>query len=148
MNIQTKFHGDIEIQIDQTWNFPKGIPGFEDENKFALLPIEGNDAFQVLQSIQTPTIAFIVANPYTLIDDYSFDVDAPTVDLLNIENEQDVFVLSVISLKEPFDSSTINLQAPLIFQTTTRKARQMILNDNTFSLRHPIGTPIAKKGAN
>ncbi|MEK5040718.1 flagellar assembly protein FliW [Sporosarcina sp. FSL K6-3457] len=148
MNIQTKFHGDIELQPDQIWNFPKGIPGFEDENQFLLLPIEGNDIFQVLQSTLTPTTAFIVANPYTLVDDYSFDVDEPTVNLLNIKSEQDVFVLSIISLKEPFESSTINLQAPLIFQATTKKARQMILNDNKFSLRHPIGTLTAGKGGN
>ncbi len=148
MHIQTRFHGDIEIQLDQIWNFPKGIPGFEDEIQFTLLPIEGNDTFQVLQSTQTPTTAFIVANPYTLIDDYSFDVDEPTVNLLSIESEKDVFVLSVISLKEPFESSTINLQAPLIFQVTTKKARQMILNDNKFSLRHPIGTLTVEKGGN
>lgn len=148
MQIQTKFHGKLTIQPDQTWNFPKGIPGFEDETKFALLPIEGNDMFQVLQSIQTPTTAFIVANPYTLVVDYSFNVDEPTIDLLSIESEQDVFVLSVISLKEPFESSTINLQAPLIFQATTKKARQMILNDNKFSLRHPIGTLSTDKGGN
>ena len=148
MQIQTKFHGELTIQPDQTWSFPKGIPGFEEENQFILLPIEGNDTFQVLQSTQTPTTAFIVANPYTLVDGYSFDVDEPTIDLLSIESEQDVFVLSVISLKEPFELSTINLQAPLIFQATTKKARQMILNDNKFSLRHPIGTSTADEGGN
>ncbi|WP_342512995.1 flagellar assembly protein FliW [Sporosarcina sp. FSL K6-1522] len=148
MQIQTKFHGNIEIKPDQTWSFPKGIPGFEDEKQFALLSIEGNDIFQVLQSTQTPTIALIVANPYTLIEDYSFDVDEPTINLLDINSEQDVFILSVISLKEPFESSTINLQAPLIFQATTKKARQMILSDTKFSLRHPIGTLAAEKGGN
>lgn len=148
MQIQTKFHGELIIHPDQIWNFPKGIPGFEAENQFTLLPIEDNGIFQVLQSTQTPTTAFIVANPYTLVDDYSFDVDEPTINLLNIESEQDVFVLSVISLKEPFESSTINLQAPLIFQTIRKKARQMILNENKFSLRHPIGTLTAKKGGN
>lgn len=148
MQIQTKFHGEIKIQADQTWNFPKGMPGFEDEKEFALLPIDSNDIFQVLQSIKTPIVAFIVASPYTLVEDYNFNVDEPTVDLLNIEKEQDVFVLSVVSLKEPFESSTLNLQAPLIFQSITKKAKQMILNDNKFSLRHPIGVATAAKGAN
>ena len=66
MQIQTKFHGEIEIQQDQLWNFPKGIPGFESEKEFALLPIEGNPIFQVLQSTTTEAVAFIVTNPYTL----------------------------------------------------------------------------------
>lgn len=143
MKIQTKFHGEIEIQSDQTWNFPKGIPGFEDENQFTLLTIEDNSAFQVLQSMKTPEVAFIVANPYNFIENYSFEVDEPTIDLLNIEKEQDVFVLSVVSLKDPFETSTINLQAPLIFQTNTKKAKQMILNDNIFSMRHPIGEQVS-----
>ena len=140
MKIQTKFHGELDIQADQLWEFPKGLPGFEDEKEFALLPVEGNDMFQVLQSTTTADIAFIVASPYTLVEDYSFEVDEPTIDLLGIEKEEDVFVLAVLSLKEQIDASTINLQAPLIFQKNTKKAKQMILNDNTFSLRHPIGT--------
>lgn len=142
MQIQTKFHGELNIQLNQTWNFPKGIPGFEQENEFALLPIEGNHTFQVLQSTTTPEIAFIVANPYTLVEDYTFNIDEPTIDLLKIKNEQDVFVLGVLSLKEPFESSTINLQAPLIFQSNTKRVKQMILNDNTFTMRHPIGTQV------
>ena len=148
MYIQTKFHGNLTIQPDQAWNFPKGIPGFEDETEFALLSIEGNHTFQVLQSTATPEIAFIVANPYTLVENYTFNIDEPTIDLLNIEKEQDVFVLGVLSLKEPFKTSTINLQAPLVFQATTKKAKQMILNDSKLSVRHPIGAATVDKGGN
>ena len=115
MQIQTKFHGTINIQSDQLWSFPKGLPGFEQEKQFVILPIEGNDAFQVLQSTEAPTIAFIVANPYTIVEDNSFKIDEPTIDALGIEQPTDVFVLGVLSLKEPFESSMINLQAPLIF---------------------------------
>ena len=147
MKIQTKFHGELKIQPEQTWDFPKGLPGFEDEKELALLSIEGNGVFQVLQSTKTADVAFIVGSPYTLVEDYSFKVDEPTIDLLKINEQEDVFVLCVLSLKEPFESSTINLQAPLIFQTKTKKAKQMILNDNTYSMRHPIGNqPIAAKG--
>lgn len=142
MQIQTKFHGEIKIQADQTWSFPKGLPGFQTENEFTLLPIEGNNIFQVLQSTQTPIVAFIVANPYTVVENYTIQVDEPTIDLLEIKKEQDVFVLGVLSLKDPFKSSTINLQAPLIFNQTTRKAKQMILNDNNFTIHHPINTQV------
>lgn len=142
MKIQTKFHGELDIKEQQKWGFPKGIPGFENEKEFALLPIVDNNIFQVLQSTNTTDVAFIVANPYTVVTDYSFEVDEPTIDLLDIKKECDVFVLGVLSLKNPFETSTINLQAPLIFQTKTKKAKQMILNDNTFSIRHPIGNQV------
>ncbi|MDW0112598.1 flagellar assembly protein FliW [Sporosarcina saromensis] len=139
MQIETKFHGTIQIQKDQLWNFPKGLPGFENEKTFSLLPIEGNNTFQVLQSVNTPAVAFIVTNPYTLVEDYSFDIDEPTIELLNIEKPEDLFVLGILTVKQPFETSTINLQAPLIFQMHNRTAKQMILNDNRFTTRHVIG---------
>lgn len=139
MNIQTKFHGNLDINQADIWHFPKGLPGFEEETEFVLLPIEGNNAFQVLQSTKQANIAFIVANPYTLIDDYSFEIDEPTIDLLGIKQPEDIIVLAILSMKEPFESSTINLQAPLIFQIHNKQAKQMILNDNRFEVRHPIG---------
>lgn len=145
MQILTKFHGEQTIEADQVWSFPKGLPGFEEEKSFVLLAIEGNEVFQVLQSTKTEKVAFIVTNPYSMIKEYTFKVDTPTIDLLEIQEERDVFVLSVLSLKEPFEASTINLQAPLIFQAMTKKAKQMILNDARYSMRHPIGSQPATK---
>ena len=119
------------------------MPGFEDEKEFALLPIEGNDAFPSTpinnNSRQSHSSSPIHTHSLT---DYSFNIDEPTIDLLEIQKQEDVFVLGVLSLKEPFETSTINLQAPLIFQSNTKKAKQMILNDNTFSMRHPIGNQV------
>ncbi|GKV64865.1 MULTISPECIES: flagellar assembly protein FliW [unclassified Sporosarcina] len=139
MQIQTKFHGNIQIEPTETWHFPKGLPGFEEETEFTLLPIEGNNAFQVLQSTNQANTAFIVANPYTLTDNYSFEIDEPTINSLEITKPEDVMVLGILSMKQPFDQSTINLQAPLVFQLHNKKAKQMILNDNRFEVRHQIG---------
>lgn len=147
MQIQTKFFGEIELSSEQCWHFPKGIPGFEDEKKFALLPIENNTMFQVLQSVTTSDVAFIVANPYVLVENYSFDIDEPTIELLNIEKEEDIFVLGVLSLKDPLETSTINLQAPIVFQTKKKLAKQMIISDQQFALRHVIGSQtVSTKG--
>lgn len=146
MRIQTKFFGEIELTAEQCWEFPKGIPGFEDEKEFALLPIEGNTVFQVLQSVNDSETALVVANPYVLVENYSFDIDEPTIDLLGIKQESDIFILGVLSLKEPLASSTINLQAPIIFQMTKKIAKQMIISDQQLTLRHVIGSqPVSTK---
>ncbi|MCK1995971.1 flagellar assembly protein FliW [Psychrobacillus psychrodurans] len=146
MLIQTKFFGEIKLNSEQLWSFPKGIPGFEDEKEFVLLPIEGNSIFQVLQSTKKRDIALIVANPYVLVHEYSFDIDEPTIELLDIKQEDDIFVLGVLSLKEPLETSTINLQAPIIFHTTKKISKQMIINDNRFAVRHVIGSkPLPNK---
>lgn len=71
--------------------------------------------------------------------EYSFDIDEPTIELLDIKQEDDIFVLGVLSLKDPLETSTINLQAPIIFHTTKKIAKQMIVNDNKLAVRHVIG---------
>lgn len=140
--VKTKFHGKAEITASDIWSFEQGLPGFQDEEQFVLLPIGENSDFQVLQSLQEQLIAFIVANPYKLVEDYDFELDETTIEQLAIEKPEDVAVLSIVSLKEPFEQSTINLQAPLIFQTANKKAKQVILNDRRFAIKHPI----TKKG--
>ncbi len=142
MQIQTKFFGEVDLSPERCWKFPKGIPGFESEKEFILLPIEDNAMFQVLQSIQDSDIALIVASPYTLVENYSFDLDEPTIELLNIKQVDDIFVLGILSLKDPLETSTINLQAPIVFCSTTKTAKQMITNDNKFSVRQVIGSQV------
>ncbi|WOV85003.1 flagellar assembly protein FliW [Sporosarcina jeotgali] len=146
MNIQTKFHGEIEIKDISQWTFPNGLPGLEQEKTFVLLPIEGNNTFQVMQSTTTPIIGLIVSNPFPLVPDYSFKIDDSTIELLNIQSQEEFTVLVIMSLKQPFETSTLNLQGPLIFNTNNQKAKQMILNDTKYNLRHPIGE-LAAKGA-
>ncbi|ARF15075.1 flagellar assembly protein FliW [Sporosarcina ureae] len=138
MRIETKFHATIEIDPAEKWYFPKGIPGFENETDFVLLPIEGSDSLQVLQSTKQQEVAFIVASPYTLVTDYTFELDHATIDLLDISQPEEIMVLGILSMKQPYHQSTINLQAPLIFQVLNKKAKQMILNDPRFTVRHPL----------
>lgn len=144
MKMQTKFHGEIEMNEIIQWTFPKGLPGLEDETKFILLPIEGNDTFQMMQSISNPSIALVLSNPYALVSDYSFEVDDSTIELLSIQNPNDIMVLTVMTVKDPFELSTLNLQAPLIFNSTNHCAKQMILNDTKYQLRHSISQSIEK----
>ncbi|MGG0644203.1 flagellar assembly protein FliW [Sporosarcina gallistercoris] len=146
MTIQTKFHGELDIDTIAQWTFPKGLPGLEDEKQFVLLPIEENDSFQVMQSITSSNVALIVSNPYTIVNDYSFEIDEPTLELLEIKSQEDLMILAVMTLKQPFELSTINLQAPLVFNIKNHKAKQMILNDANFNLRQPIGQ-LVEKGA-
>lgn len=138
MHIHTKFHGDITIVPEELWTFPNGLLGFEEEQSFVLLAIEGNDLFQVLQSTKTAAIAFVVANPFTFVESYTFAIDDPTIELLNIEEQADVFVLTILTVQRSFEQSTMNLQAPLIFQVAEKKARQMILSDDQYGMKHPI----------
>jgi len=137
MNIQTAFLGEVNIEESQILRFDHGLPGFEEENKFTIIPLEESSIYQVLQSVQTPQIAFITVNPFVFTN-YSFDLDESTVHTLEIKSEEDVAILSIVTVKEPFSESTLNLKAPIIINTKSNKAKQTILENSEFPLRHPI----------
>ncbi|WP_047980833.1 flagellar assembly protein FliW [Ornithinibacillus contaminans] len=128
MIIQTKYLGDVTIEKDKIVKFAAGLPGFIEETEFVLLDIPGNPVFQFLQSVKTAQLAFVVANPYQFYKDYTFKLDDSTVAALEIASEDDVFVSTIVTLKDPFESSTINLRAPLIINQKKMLGKQFILN--------------------
>lgn len=147
MIIETKYLGEIEISDDKIVHFESGIPGFEDEKKFILLDIADNIIFQILQSVETKELAFFVVNPYILFEDYSIKLNENIIESLDIKEENDVAVLTVMTIKEPFSNSTVNLKAPLIINLKNKRAKQYILNDDTYSMRVTIPQHKLESGA-
>lgn len=113
MKIQTKFHGEQEIVKEEIIKFDHGIPGFLDEKEFYIFPLE-DTPFLILQSINTKEVAFIIADPFSLFPDYEFDLSEDVIEALKIEAEKDVAVFVILTVREPFNQTTANLQAPVI----------------------------------
>lgn len=139
--INTKYLGKIEIDNKQIIQFSSGLPGFIDELEFVILDIPGNPAFQTLQSVVTPGLAFIVTNPHQYYVEYTFELDEQILENLGIENEEDVVVLSIVTLKSPFKTSTLNLKAPIIINSTKKHGKQYILNKEDYPTKAPIVSP-------
>jgi len=118
--------------------FEHGIPGFEDEKSFVPLPIEENSVFQILQSTITEELAFVITSPYAVTTNYNLDLDDATVNSLEINDEKQVAVFAIVSLKETLAESTVNLKAPIVLNTTNNKAKQIILNNEEYAIRHQI----------
>lgn len=139
MNIQTKFHGEQEINKDDIIHFPSGVPGFLDEKEFYILLLEGTDLF-VLQSVKTPEVAFIVTDPFVLFPWYEFDLPDETIEKLGIQLDRDVATFAILTVREPFRETTANLQAPLVINQTKKIGKQIILNQTPYQTKHKIMT--------
>ena len=72
MKINTNFFGEIEIDEKEIITFEKGMIGFEDIKKFALVGEEGLFV-EWLQSIEETT-SFAVMDPFIADTSYSFDM--------------------------------------------------------------------------
>ncbi|WP_436373669.1 flagellar assembly protein FliW [Cytobacillus sp. BC1816] len=140
MNIQTKFHGEQEINKNDIINFPSGIPGFLDEKEFFILPLEGTELF-VLQSVKTTEVAFIVTDPFALFPQYEFDLPEEALEKLEIQSHKDVATFAIMTVRDPFEETTANLQAPLVINQTKKIGKQIILNQTPYKTKHKIMTP-------
>lgn len=135
MKIETKYLGPVEIDEEKVLTFSSGLPGFTDEKKFALLNFPDSDTFQILQSMKTSNLAFIVTNPYQFYNDYEFKLDKQIRENLQIKQAENVLVLAIVTLKETIYESTMNLKAPLIINRELKYGKQYILNDQTYSMK-------------
>jgi flagellar assembly factor FliW len=136
MNINTKYHGEIEINEGSLLNFEQGIPGFAEEKKFVLLPLPENDWFHILQSVSTPQLGFVVTDPFLFTKEFDFELDQGSVETLGLTDEKNVKVLTILTMKEAFIESTANLQAPIIINLANNKAKQVILNEPNYQTKH------------
>jgi len=139
MIIKTKYHGEIRIDEGQIISFENGLPGFNDETQFVVLPLSEDSPFLALQSVKQEHIAFIVASPFIFFKGYEFDIDQATLELLHIEHIEDVEVMAILTLEEPFENTTANLKAPIIVNKKEMKAKQIILHDASYETKHLIG---------
>ncbi|MGV6887428.1 flagellar assembly protein FliW [Bacillus velezensis] len=139
MIIKTKYHGEIRIDEGQIISFENGLPGFNDETQFVVLPLSEDSPFLALQSVKQEHIAFIVASPFIFFKGYEFDIDHATLELLHIEDIEDVEVMAILTLEEPFENTTANLKAPIIVNKKEMKAKQIILYDASYETKHLIG---------
>ena len=140
-NVRTTRFGDLEtvaVSEEAILTFPDGLPGFERHTTFALMEHERLEPFLWLQSIEDPLIGFLVIEPALLVNDYSFDLGDPDVELLGLADDVEPRVLAVLVVPEDVRAMTANLQAPVVVNPASRLGKQVILTDERFSLRHPV----------
>lgn len=138
MRLSTKYHDEVEIKESEILQFEKGIPGFHEEKKFIILPLNEDGSFSVLQSVETAGSAFIIASPFAFFKDYDFQLEDSVVEELELETEKDVVVYAILTVEEPFEKTTANLQAPVIINKSNNKAKQVILIDEMYKTKHNL----------
>ncbi len=138
VKIKTKYHGEKELQEADVLRFANGLPGFEDEKQFVLLAFPGNTVFYALQSITTPELSFVVTDPFSFFLDYHIKIDDASLEALAIKKEEDVTLLAILTVQEPFEYTTANLQAPIVINKQNQTGRQVILTGTAYETRHAL----------
>lgn len=121
--IATSLFGNLQVTEDALFNFPEGIPGFEQERHFALLPAACRGSYW-LQSTNRPDLAF-------------FLVETGLIDSGHFGNSPDL--LAIVTFPTSTSGpATANLRAPILLNRIARQARQYIDLDESLAVAHPL----------
>ena len=135
MIIETSAWGSKEITVEQIYRFERGIPGFEDEHEFVLLPME-DEPFYYLQSLKQEHLAFLLADPFVFFPDYEFELGDSDAKELGIESE--VLVRCIVTLQEQIEHSTMNILAPIVLNPVKRLGKQIVLHHSDYQTKYPL----------
>lgn len=119
------------------------IIGFEEYENYLLQDPFGVDSpFRLLKCIDSE-LTFLVANPYTVVEDYTFEIQDEAAESLGISANclDRLAVLSIMRLQE--EIVYINLRSPLLINTEKGLFRQIILSNEAY----PVSAPFAFKAA-
>ena len=139
MKLQAKYFGEIEYLEEDILTFPAGLFGFEEEHQFLLLPFDGSaGSLLCFQSVQTPALAFVAMNPFALLPEYTPVLQPGELKELGVADSQELGFYVLCVVKKPVADSTVNLKCPVAIHPQTRVARQVILEDTKYDMRHPL----------
>ena len=135
MRIQTRDFGGIEVAEEDVVTFEGAIFGFEEYKKFVFLFQEDvSEHFVWLQSVEEPDLCFILVEPELVAPGYRPGLPRDVQALLG-PGEYMFWLIAVI--REEFQDSTVNLKSPIVINPATRRAAQIILEED-YSLQHPL----------
>lgn len=139
MKAETMYFGEIDFCAEELIRFEEGLFGFENQKDFLPVPFEAeDDAILCLQSITDRDISFIVMNPFRL--DMTYDPELKREDLkrLGAAEEQDLSYYVICVIRDTPEESTVNMKCPVVVNSVTRKALQVILENKKYGFRHSL----------
>jgi flagellar assembly factor FliW len=140
VTVKTRF-GVVTAPADAVVEMPQGPLGFAQHRRFIVtdLPNPRLSQFKLLQSLGDAEVSFVVTEmseggllaPEDLAEARTLaGIDSP-----------DAAVLLIVTVRQVPNGSvalSVNLRAPMILDVAQRKARQVVLSNPIYSVRHPI----------
>jgi flagellar assembly factor FliW len=114
------------------------LPGFPDLARFALVQVDDTGVLCSLTSLEREGLRFLVVPPVTFFPDYAPEVEEEILSVLGSESVDDLVVLCLLTAGESLATTTANLAAPVVVDTATHRATQVLLDDPALSVATPL----------
>ena len=145
--VNTSRFGELEVDEKRIVHFKDGIPAFEDEHEFTILPYDEESPYYFMQSLKTPNLAFLLTVPFLFFQDYTFEIDDETLAELDIKDEKAVSYYALVTIPNySVRYMTANLLAPIVLNTANMQAKQIVLEKTNYTTKERL-FPEPKKEA-
>ncbi len=144
--VYTSRFGEIEVDEQKIVHFKNGIPAFEEEHEFIILPYDEESPYYFMQSLRSPDLAFLLTIPFIFFPEYTFEIDEETVQELDITNRDEIFYYTMVTIPNgSIRYMTANLLAPIVLNSKNMHAKQVVLEKSNYTTKHRLFPEPAKK---
>ncbi len=149
MLVKTKHFGEIDLTEDKILTFENGIMGFEDFKRYTIL-FDSEDGEEPviswLQSLDEETFAIPVVSPLLVKEDYNPVVEDEWLNSLGELTDENIVILLTITVPSDLEKMTVNLKAPFIINSDTRKGCQIIVENKDYEIKYNVYEILKQKG--
>lgn len=136
MEIQTSRFGMLEVDDERIITIPRGLLGFPDYARFALIQTGEENYFYWLQSVDKPELAFVVTDPTIFFKDYEVPMREETAEELRLTDPSTLQVFVICNKVDEW--LTGNLLGPIVVNAANRLACQVVLTEKKWTTRQPL----------
>ncbi len=143
VSIDSRRFGTIEVDEKSLFEFADGLLGLEESTRSLVLVEQEDTPYYWLHSATDPDVAFVVTDPWAFWPDYDIVIPDEIEEELGLTGPEDVGVMVLVSVRPAPDGGsptvTANLLGPLVVSSSTRRGRQLVLDNARYSARQRIG---------
>jgi len=136
VSVNTTRFGVIDVAPDRVIELTAPILGFPGSLRYAMMDGGAGSPFTWLQSLEEPDLAFVTISPFSFFPGYDFELPDAAQDELELESVDDVGVLALVTIPKDPSQMTANLLAPVVINTRSRRAKQVVLYDTEYTTKH------------
>lgn len=136
MEIQTSRFGRLDVDDERIITVPNGLLGFPSFTRYALIQSGQEQYFLWLQSVDEPSLAFLVTDPSLFFKEYQVPVWKETAQELQLADPAALQVFVICN--KVGEWLTGNLLGPLLVNAQNHLAQQVVLTEKKWTTRQPL----------
>jgi len=137
--------GEIDIKETEVLNFPKGILGFSQLTRYAILERQEFAPFKWIQSLEDPNVAFVILDPVQFFPNFKLEINEKELEELNYTNSRDLVVYVIVNIPHDVSLSSADLLGPLVINQKKRLGKQAVMPESPYTTKHYLLDELRKR---